>query len=173
MDPFATGTAFDDRSVASNGSLSAVERRALIAVPLSGKGFPGTIVRRSVAGRDLVFVRGWEAEGTGFHSVGYTVVWQDTHDSLRVVFRALAAEEFRPLDAATVSRAYSLHGCLQLLGDQLTYEHDALPTHGRDAQEPPVPRAGLYSLSKRQQFEWTDSLPDALKHRCIVTPSFE
>lgn len=167
-DPFAGVRPQDDREGLPNFRGTALERRAVQALDPSGKGFPLWVTTRRLGGHTLIFVRGWEATGTGFGQVGYGVYEPVRLDSVRVVWRGLAAEysdvggRYR-----RAQHPYELWGCLRVLGDRLAYAHSAPPGRGRDVGTPPVPAPGVFAWSDTAaRFVRVGALPASFRGAC-------
>jgi hypothetical protein len=168
VDPFADAPEQDDRAGLTGFRGSALERRAVEAFGPSGRAFPLWVATRRLGPRTLICVRGWEATGTGFGQVGYGVYTPVGGDSVRVVWRGLAAEHSDPggLDGRAVPR-YEIWGCLRVWGERLTYEPTALPPRGRDVGTPPVPAAGVYAWSEpAARFVRVGAVPRGQRGRC-------
>lgn len=151
-----------------------LERRALAAAPLSGKGFEVTIVSRTLAGRPLVLVRGWHAEGTGLQELGYYVFAAVGMDSVRLVWSAVAEEAFNPGTFYESGKKipgqqppYDVRGCLYASGDGLlAYEAHGVPKLRAD-DDVPLPESGYYRWSEtRQTFDRVRPSDAVLRARC-------
>lgn len=168
VDPFAGVREQTDRSGLPRFRGTRLERRAVEALDPSGKSHALWVTTRRVGARTLIFVRGWEATGSGFGQVGYGVYEPVGPDSVRTVWRGLAAEYSDPgrVNGRTIQR-YEMWGCLRVTGDRLTYAHTALPARGRDIDTPPVPADGVYAWSGRAaRFVRAAPLPRRARGTC-------
>ena len=155
---------------------TALERRALLAADLSGKGFEARVTTLQLSGREFILVRGWTGEGTGLQQVSYQVFRVAAVDSLQLVWSAIAEERSTPPRwmgnrngrERVSDRPYDMRACLYASDDRtLAYVVAGRPGGQRALQTPPAPPSGLYVWRESAvKFERVARAPSDLAGRC-------
>ncbi|HEX8905451.1 MAG TPA: hypothetical protein VF771_11440 [Longimicrobiaceae bacterium] len=150
-----------------------LERRAVEAAGIVGKGLKMWIAERTVAGRRMLFLRGWTGAGTGYFQVGILVFVPGERGSLRRVWWGIADEHVHPggFTGMPEPPEWDIHGCLYIHGDALVYVRSRPPPAGRGGETPPVPPSGTYRWDgRRGGFVRAGAAPAGAWARCRREP---